>query len=113
MNAKRTTLLISFGLGLALIVAMTPKGSHAEYPLTPSDNAAEESANSTEKVGNKICPISGEKIAEGKESEVEYKGKVYNLCCKMCLTDFNKDPEKFIQKIEIQQEEDESSVDDQ
>ncbi len=46
------------------------------------------------KVGNKICPITGEKITEGADNTVEYKGKVYSLCCGMCKKDFLKDPEK-------------------
>ena len=56
------------------------------------------------KVGNKICPISGEEIGEdgmaGEEVTVEYKGKVYNLCCAMCKKDFLKDPEAAIKKLE-------------
>ena len=53
-------------------------------------------------VGNKICPVSGDKIlSAGQKSEMgetvkyEYNGKVYNLCCKMCVKDFKKDPEKY------------------
>ena len=56
-------------------------------------------------VGNKICPISGEKIIEGKESKVEYKGKIYNLCCSMCEKDFKKDPEAAIKKLEMMEKE--------
>jgi YHS domain-containing protein len=59
------------------------------------------------KVGNKICPISGEEIGEdgmtGQEVTVEYKGKVYNLCCAMCKKDFLKDPETAIKKLEAAQ----------
>lgn len=51
-------------------------------------------------VGNKICPVSGEEIKKGEEFQVEYEGKVYNLCCKMCVKDFNKNPEKYIEKLE-------------
>jgi YHS domain-containing protein len=49
-----------------------------------------------ENVGNKICPVSGESV-EGMGGAVsyEYKGKLYNMCCKMCSKDFEKDPEKF------------------
>ena len=57
------------------------------------------------KVDNKICPISGEVIeetADKKPVQVEYKGKMYNLCCEMCVKDFNKDPEKYIKNIEEQ-----------
>ncbi len=53
-------------------------------------------------VGNKICPVSGNKIpAPGEKGEMgeavkyEYNGKIYNLCCPMCIKDFKKDPEKF------------------
>ena len=52
-------------------------------------------------IGNKICPISGEKVGGmGKVETVEYNGKVYNLCCAMCKKDFLKDPEAAIKKIE-------------
>ena len=51
--------------------------------------------------GNKICPVSGDKAGEmGEIVQVEHNGKKYNLCCKMCIKDFNKDPEKYIKKAE-------------
>ncbi|MBI4971158.1 MAG: hypothetical protein HZC17_04905 [Candidatus Omnitrophica bacterium] len=53
-------------------------------------------AAETVAVGNKTCPISGEQIK--KPYEVEYNGKSVSLCCKMCLKDFNKDPEAAIEK---------------
>jgi len=54
-------------------------------------------------VGNKICPVSGEKVptpgeknAMGDKSvKIEYKGKIYNLCCPMCIKDFKNNPEKY------------------
>ena len=54
-------------------------------------------------VGNKICPISGDKVpvpgekgAMGDEPvKYEYNGKIYNLCCQMCVKDFKKNPEKY------------------
>jgi YHS domain-containing protein len=53
-------------------------------------------------VGNRTCPISGEKIdaAKIKPATVEFEGKVYNLCCAGCLDEFNKVPRKYIQKVE-------------
>lgn len=51
-------------------------------------------------VGNKICPVSGEKIDEKMKSIYEYEGKIYNFCCSMCIEDFKKDPQKYIQKVE-------------
>ena len=47
-------------------------------------------------VGNKICPVSGNKVGEmGEPIKYEYKGKIYNLCCPMCIKDFKNDPEKY------------------
>ena len=54
-------------------------------------------------VGNKICPVSGDKIPVPGEKgtmgdepvKYEYNGKIYNLCCQMCVKDFKKNPEKY------------------
>lgn len=47
-------------------------------------------------VGNKICPVSGEKVGEmGPPVKHEYNGKVYNFCCAMCPPKFDKDPAKY------------------
>lgn len=54
----------------------------------------------TEDAVNTICPISGEKIDETAKFTYEYKGKVYALCCQVCLEEFKKDPEKYIEKME-------------
>ncbi|MBP9855291.1 MAG: TRASH domain-containing protein [Candidatus Omnitrophica bacterium] len=63
---------------------------------------ADETSTKAIEVGNKICPVSGEKIpAEGEKGEMgeavkyEYNGKIYNLCCPMCVKDFKKNPEKY------------------
>ena len=70
----------------ALPVAVDHKAdSKAAQPVAVIKNA-----------GNKICPISGDKIVFGQEVKVVYKGIEYNLCCAMCVKDFYKDPEKAI-----------------
>ena len=46
-------------------------------------------------VGNKICPVSGEKIVPKDAGTIEYHGKIYNLCCQMCIKDFKKNPQKY------------------
>lgn len=53
-----------------------------------------------ENVGNKICPISGEKIDDKMKTTYEYEGKIYNFCCAACIDEFKKDLEKYIKKIE-------------
>ena len=49
-------------------------------------------------VGNKFCPVTGEKVS-GSDT-VEYQGKVYNLCCGMCKDTFLADPAKYMAKVE-------------
>ena len=66
------------------------KGAMMEHQDTSETKAVE--------VGNKICPVSGNPVGDGSMGEsvkYEYNGKIYNLCCKMCVKDFKKDPEKY------------------
>ncbi len=51
-------------------------------------------------VGNKICPVTGEKIDEKTKATYEYEGKIYNFCCPMCIDAFKNDPQKYIKNIE-------------
>lgn len=59
-------------------------------------NGMSEQATPNEHI--KICPVSGDKIDEktAQTYKYEYKGKIYSLCCQMCLEEFKKDPEKYI-----------------
>ena len=49
-------------------------------------------------VGNKFCPVSGDKVS-GKHF-VMYQGKKYGLCCAACKGKFERNPEKFIVNME-------------
>ena len=87
------------GLILCLTVLSPSVKAMEQKKDTPTAPAAvqAEAAQPVE-VGNKICPVSGEKIektAMGDPVKIEYKGKIYNLCCPMCPKDFNKDPKKY------------------
>ena len=42
-----------------------------------------------------------EKLGEmGKPHTFDYKGREIKLCCKSCLKDFNKEPAKYIKKLD-------------
>ncbi len=46
------------------------------------------------------CIVSGEKLGEmGKPVTLTYKGQEMKFCCKDCVKDFKKDPEKFLKKL--------------
>ena len=66
----------------------------------PSEEKAADEVSKPQDVGNKICPVTGEKIDEKTKATYEYKGEIYNFCCTMCIDEFKKDPEKYIKKVE-------------
>jgi len=49
----------------------------------------------------KTCVVSGEKLGSmGKSFVHAYEGREVQFCCKACLKDFNKDPQKFLRKLD-------------
>ncbi len=49
----------------------------------------------------KTCVVSGEKLGEMGEAYVyKYKDREIKFCCKDCVKDFNKNPAKYIKKLE-------------
>ena len=101
---------------IALILGLVLSFSYSQFVLAHEGHDHDEAAeNQTIKaiddtdpakaveVGNKICPVSGDKIpAPGEKGtmgdhpeKVAYRGKIYNLCCAMCIKDFKKNPEKY------------------
>ena len=60
--------------------------------------ATEEDVKTLPSAGNKICPVSKNPVDNGTMGKIikfVYNGKIYNLCCPMCVKDFKKNPEKF------------------
>jgi YHS domain-containing protein len=47
------------------------------------------------------CPVSGEKLGEmGKPYVFTYQGQEVKLCCSGCKKDFDKEPAKYVKKIQ-------------
>lgn len=44
------------------------------------------------------CPVSGEAIDKSKF--VDFEGRRIYFCCNQCIKDFNKDPQKFLSKMD-------------
>jgi YHS domain-containing protein len=78
------------GGGVLVSAADKPKRGPATRPA----------ATQPSKPVNKYCAV------EGKDHEVDpkvttvYKGKTIGFCCKDCIEEFNKDPEKYVKKME-------------
>lgn len=67
-----------------------------------AQDAGKKATGATIKVNNTVCPVTGDKVDMKNPVTIEYKGEVYNLCCPMCIAEFNKDPEKYSAKAKKQ-----------
>ena len=85
---------------MVLSVLILSSNQMAQAQNAPSDAKATDEVSKPQDVGNKICPVTGEKIDEKTKATYEYEGKIYNFCCAMCIDTFNKDPQKYIKKVE-------------
>ena len=66
----------------ALLSTTTRAADPAPYPLT-------------------TCIVSDEKLCEmGKPVMVDYKGQQVGFCCKSCIGDFEKEPAKYLAKLQ-------------
>lgn len=77
------TLLLPFSGAMATEVTSTAASSPAPagYPLT-------------------ICVVSGDKLGAMGPAVVEnYQGTEVQFCCKDCVKDFQKDPEKYMNRL--------------
>lgn len=63
-----------------------------------NDKTAGAAKTATTKVNNTVCPVTGDKVDMKNPVTIDYKGETYNLCCSMCIAEFNKDPEKYSAK---------------
>ena len=75
---------VSFGLGAILLFCLV---AATTQPATTQPAPV-----------NKKCPVSGEDV-NTKGKTVVYKGKVVGFCCDDCIDLFNKNPDKYADKI--------------
>jgi YHS domain-containing protein len=85
---------------MVLSVLILAGNQMAQAQNALSDAKATDEVSKPQDVGNKICPVTGVKIDEKTKATFEYKGKIYNFCCAMCIGEFKKDPDKYIKKVD-------------
>ena len=90
-------------LGLAVIVAafatsaiFADEGDHHGASTQPASQPTTQ--QSAIDLHNTVCPVSGDSVGDSKLTEV-YQGKIYHLCCDDCPKDFEKDPQKYANKV--------------
>lgn len=85
-----------FFLGAAILVFLASFSMSAQDKKDVKTGKTEKTTVVTSEL-NTVCPVSKEE-ADPKIT-ANYNGKTYALCCKTCLKKFQKDPEKYIQKM--------------
>ena len=73
-------------IGLAMLITLFAVG----YVLAEGKTVKEDSQTT--------CPVMGGTI--NKELYADYEGKRVYFCCAGCIPEFQKDPEKYIKKLE-------------
>ena len=100
---KKMTPFIAGSFALALTLLTAPMAGHAAetapqkevkpYPLD-------------------TCIVSGEKLGEmGKPHVIQHNGQEIKFCCKDCVKEFNKDPDKYLKKLAEDQHQQDSHSD--
>jgi YHS domain-containing protein len=86
-SLKQLHKFIMTGAVLLALTAITATAEDKKTPPTPDKLTT--------------CPVSGDKLGEmGKPYVFEYKGREVKLCCPDCKKDFDKNPAKYMKKIE-------------
>ena len=89
---KPHRILLSLTVAIASLASSSPCAHAAEGSDTSGAPKAYPLAT---------CVVSGEKLGTmGKPFVHNFEGREVQFCCKACLKEFNKDPQKFVKKLD-------------
>jgi YHS domain-containing protein len=81
--------------------AQPPAAAAAKADALPAGLADLSAADRATALAQRVCPVSGELLGSmGKPFKVTVKGRTFFLCCDGCQDDLNKDPDKYLAKLE-------------
>jgi YHS domain-containing protein len=83
---------------LSAVAAVLVAGGALVYAAGPTTKPS--AATQPSKPVNKFCAVEGKDHEVDPKVTVNYKGKTVGFCCKDCIEEFNKDPEKYVKKME-------------
>jgi len=70
-------------------------------PATPAANDAEIIAQQKPSYPLDVCPVTGQKLGQhGDPVDYVYKGRLVRFCCSGCIGAFEKEPAKYLAKID-------------
>ncbi len=86
---------------LLVAYCAAPLAAFAADDPKPADPKPADSKTKLKPYPLETCIVSGDKLGEmGKPVVYEYEGREIKFCCKSCIKDFKKEPEKFCKKID-------------
>jgi len=101
ISSKVVVVLMS-ALALCFFVlvscSQTEKQADTEVQAEVALAAADSTADAAPVAWNKVCPITGEEVAEDTPI-ITYDGKAYGFCCQGCDKKFTKDPENLAKNL--------------
>jgi hypothetical protein len=90
-----------FLTALLAVLAFSPLSALQAAEGQPIAQAAEPAKPKVKPYPLKTCVVSDEELGSmGKPVVFVYKGQEIKLCCKSCRKDFDKDPAKYLKKLE-------------
>ena len=93
---------LALGAGVMALIRAGDMGNMSCCAGSPTGqtNATDGAKAAAKPYPLKYCLVSGDKIGEmGKPTSLIYKGQEIKFCCPDCVKDFNKDPDKYMQKL--------------
>ena len=94
----KTSLFCSTAAAAILLGIATIATAAADKPKTPTTKPAATQPAASKPV-NKFCAVEGEDHEIDPKVTVVYKGKTIGFCCKDCVEEFQKDPEKYVKRL--------------
>lgn len=82
-------------LGAGTLIAAETTATKKVATTAPSTQPTAKSGPAV----NKFCAVEGADNKVDPDVFVMYKGQKIGFCCKGCIKDFNKDPEKYVAKM--------------
>ena len=80
---------------------LNPANAQMQEAAASTSPAPEQKTMTTDDYPLDTCVVSGDKLgAMGEPVVYEYKGRKVKFCCKGCIKDFEKDPAKYLEKID-------------
>jgi YHS domain-containing protein len=52
---------------------------------------------------NDTCPVMGGPVDKNTPYQTSYRGKKVGFCCAQCVSEFRKDPERYLKKLDTDQ----------